>query len=81
MEQEIADDEGHLFRVDRIIIDPDKVTIIEYKTGSDEEGEGKHLFQMRNYLRIVGDFYPGRPVEGIIGYVDLKRTRLVSNKE
>jgi hypothetical protein len=79
-EQEIADAEGHLFRVDRIVVDPDKVTIIEYKTGSDRQGEGKHLAQMRNYLRIAGDLYPDRPVEGIIGYVDSKKTRPVSGK-
>ena len=80
MEQEIADAEGRLFRVDRIVVDPDKVTIIEYKTGSDRQGEGKHLAQMRNYLRIAADLYPDRPVEGIIGYVDAKRTRSVSGK-
>jgi ATP-dependent exoDNAse (exonuclease V) beta subunit len=80
MEQEISDAEGHLFRVDRIVVDPDKVTVIEYKTGGDQEREGKHLAQMRNYLRIAGDLHPGRPVEGIIGYVDLKKTRSVGGK-
>ena len=73
------DSEGRLFRVDRIVVDPDKVVVIEYKTGGDRETEGKHLAQMRNYLRIAGDLYPGRPTEGIIGYVDLKKTRLVSD--
>ena len=34
-------------------MDPDKVSIIEYKTGGDREGEGEHLAQMRNYLRIA----------------------------
>jgi ATP-dependent exoDNAse (exonuclease V) beta subunit len=80
-EREIADSNGRLFRVDRIIIDPDRVFIIEYKTGGERESEGQHLAQMRNYLRIAGDLYPDRSVEGIIGYVDLKKTRYVSGKE
>ncbi len=80
MEQEMADSSGRLFRVDRIVVDPDKVFIIEYKTGGDQESEGRHLAQMRNYLRVTGDLYPGRPAEGIIGYVDLKRTRRVSGE-
>lgn len=79
-EQELADPEGNLFRVDRMVVDIDRVTIIEYKTGSDREGERSHLAQMRNYLRIVRDLYPDRPVEGILGYVDLKKTTRVSGR-
>lgn len=74
-EKEIVDSEGRLFRVDRVVVDPDKVCIIEYKTGSDQEREREHLAQMRNYLRIAGDLYRDRSVEGVIGYVDLGRTR------
>ena len=80
IEQEIVAPDGRLFRVDRIVVDPDKVSIIEYKTGGDREGEGEHLAQMRNYLRIAADVYPGRQTEGIIGYVDLKKTRRVSGQ-
>ena len=79
-EQEMVAPDGRLFRVDRIIMDPDRITIVEYKTGGDRESEGQHLAQMRNYLRIAGDLYPGRQTEGIIGYVDLKKTRLVSGQ-
>jgi len=80
IEQEIVAPDGRLFRVDRIVVDPDKVSIIEYKTGGDREEEGEHLAQMRNYLRIAADVYPGRQTEGIIGYVDLKKTRRVSGQ-
>jgi len=73
-EQEVADSDGRLFRVDRVIVDPDRVSVIEYKTGGDKEGETAHLAQMRNYLRLVRELYPDRPAEGIIGYIDLKKT-------
>ncbi|MGA2108967.1 MAG: UvrD-helicase domain-containing protein [Syntrophorhabdales bacterium] len=78
VEQEMVASDGCLFRVDRIVMDPDKVSVIEYKTGGDREKEGEHLAQMRNYLRIAADVYPGRQIGGIIGYVDLKKVRLVS---
>jgi ATP-dependent helicase/nuclease subunit A len=77
VEQELVDSEGRLFRVDRMVVDTDRVTVVEYKTGGDREGERSHLAQMRNYLRIVRDLYPDRPVEGAIGYVDLKKTKHV----
>ena len=78
VEQEMVASDGRLFRLDRIVMDPDRISIIEYKTGGEREGE--HLAQMRNYLRIAGDLYPGRQTEGIIGYVDLKKTRRVSGE-
>lgn len=76
-EQELADSQGNLFRVDRMVVDDERVTVIEYKTGSDREGERNHLAQMRNYLRIVRDLYPERSIEGVIGYVDLNKTRRI----
>ena len=82
MEQEVADSEGRLFRIDRIVVDPDRVFVIEYKSGSDRANEKSHFLQMRNYLRLVRELYTGRPVEGIIGYVDLKKmTRLTGDEE
>ena len=32
------------------MVDPDRVTVIEYKTGEDGVYEEKHLAQMRTYL-------------------------------
>jgi ATP-dependent exoDNAse (exonuclease V) beta subunit len=75
VEQEIADSEGRLFRVDRLVEDPERITVIEYKTGGDGENEERHLAQMHNYMRIVAEVYGGRAVEGVIGYVDLKAVR------
>lgn len=74
VERELVDREGRLFRVDRIVIDPEMVTVIEYKTGKDRGYSGEHVAQMHNYLSIVCDLFPDRLVEGIIGYVDLTTT-------
>ncbi len=80
-EQELADSQGRLFRVDRVIVDPEVVTVIEYKTGRAEVDEEKHAAQMTNYLGIMGEVYKGRRVEGIIAYVDAKVVRPVTGRE
>jgi hypothetical protein len=63
-------------------VDPDRVFVIEYKSGSERANEKSHFLQMRNYLRLVRELYTERPVEGMIGYVDLKKmTRLTGDEE
>lgn len=70
LEYELADAAGHLFRLDRLVVDPHRVTVIEYKTGGEGDYEEKHRAQMQNYLALVSDIFPDRDVEGLIGYVD-----------
>ena len=69
-EQEYTDGSGRLFRMDRVVIDPDRVTVIDYKTGKDGEAVDKYRVQMRNYMRILSEVYPGTAVSGIIAFVD-----------
>jgi ATP-dependent exoDNAse (exonuclease V) beta subunit len=76
-EQEFSDGEGRLFRMDRVIIDRDKITVIDYKTGGERDSEEKYLVQMKTYMKILKEVYPGKDVEGIIAYVDRKEVRWV----
>jgi ATP-dependent exoDNAse (exonuclease V) beta subunit len=71
-EQEFSDREGNLLRMDRVVMDEDRITVIDYKTGGEKRAEEKHFSQIKNYIRILEDLYPGREVEGMIAYVDLK---------
>ena len=77
-EQEFSDGEGSLFRMDRVIIDNDRITVIDFKTGSDKEAEEKYRVQMKTYLKILRELYDGRNVEGIIAYVDIKAIRRIN---
>jgi ATP-dependent helicase/nuclease subunit A len=70
IEEEFCDAAGRLFRMDRVIVDEDKVTVLDYKTGGDTDDEEQYRAQMGNYVAIVRAFYPDRPVEGVIAYVD-----------
>jgi ATP-dependent exoDNAse (exonuclease V) beta subunit len=60
-----------LFRMDRVIIDPGGITVIDYKTGKDKKALEKHRGQMRNYMRVLGEVYQGKTLSGIISFVDL----------
>jgi len=77
-EQEFSDAEGRLFRMDRVIVDPDKITVIDYKTGREKVAAEKYLLQMKTYIRILKGVYPGRVVQGIIAYADLGEIRRLS---
>jgi ATP-dependent exoDNAse (exonuclease V) beta subunit len=70
-EQEYSDSAGRLFRMDRVIIDPGIITVIDYKTGRNKEALEKYRAQMGNYMRILGEVYPGKSISGIIALVDL----------
>ncbi len=70
-EQEFCDREGRLFRMDRVVIDSDKTTVIDFKTGTDREEE-KYSSQLRTYMKILKEIYPDKIIQGIIAYVDLK---------
>jgi ATP-dependent exoDNAse (exonuclease V) beta subunit len=74
-EQEFSDEKGHLFRMDRVVIDPDRVTILDFKTGGEGRADEKYRAQMRKYMKIAKDIYPGRRVEGRIVYIDLGEIR------
>jgi ATP-dependent exoDNAse (exonuclease V) beta subunit len=71
LEQEFSDREGNLFRMDRVVLDDGRVTVIDYKTGHDRAAQDKHMLQVRSYMRILGGIYRGKRVEGIIAYIDL----------
>ena len=81
-----CDAQGRAFRMDRVVIDPDAVHIIDYKTGADGAGgfgsadngvrarlEESDREQVRAYIRIVRDIFPGRAVRGILAYVDRRK--------
>jgi ATP-dependent exoDNAse (exonuclease V) beta subunit len=59
------------------VIDEDRIFVIDYKTGTDKEAEKEYVSQLRNYIRILKEIYPGTNVEGVIAYVDLREITLL----
>jgi ATP-dependent helicase/nuclease subunit A len=74
-EQELCDADGHLFRMDRIVVDPGRVTVIDFKTGAEEPAP--HEAQVRDYMRVLSEVYPAREVSALLAYVDLAVVRSI----
>jgi hypothetical protein len=55
-EQEFVHPEGRLFRMDRIIVDKDTVTVLDFKTGDDKEG---YTDQVKGYVDILDNYFNG----------------------
>ena len=68
-EQEFLDTAGNLLRMDRIIIDENIITVMDFKTGKESNEEDKR--QINNYMDILRGIYPDKKIEGIITYIDL----------
>jgi ATP-dependent helicase/nuclease subunit A len=74
-EQEFAAADGSLVRMDRVVVDTDSVTVIDYKTGEEKPG---YTEQVLKYMKILRDFYAGRSVKGLLVYIDQKRVHPVT---
>ena len=73
-EQEFVDPNGRLFRMDRIVVDADTVTVLDFKTGEDKDA---YSDQMRGYMKILGNYFPDRIIKGLLAFVDRKKTRVI----
>ncbi len=78
-EQAYADGAGNLFRMDRVVIDTAKVTVMDYKTGFSKAQ--KYKTQLTNYMEILRHVYPNRVVTGMIVYIDLNDFEIVNAPE
>ena len=65
-EQDILTHEGKIFRPDRIVLDKDKTTVIDYKTGMKDK---KYEEQISIYAQLLKEIQ-GNPVEKKIIYID-----------
>ncbi len=73
-EMELVGPEGALYRADRVVIDPDLITVIDFKSGRIKEEKIKeaHRMQLRNYQQILREVYPEKKVQGLLVYLDEK---------
>ncbi len=66
-EFQIADKEGNLYRIDRILIDSDEVTVVEYKTGEPKE---EHKEQVLKYKKLIESTFGQKKIRGLILYIE-----------
>lgn len=70
VEAEFISRDGALFRMDRVLVDKDLVTVVDFKTG--RENAKKYAPQLKNYMAILAEVY-GRPARGLLAYADLNK--------
>ena len=70
-EEEKKDVSAH---IDRLIIERDKIFIIDYKTG-EEKSEYKH--QMQVYKKGIQQIYPGVNVKTLLIYLEKERGKKI----
>jgi ATP-dependent exoDNAse (exonuclease V) beta subunit len=78
-EKEFANAYGHSFKMDRLVVDRDRVTVIDYKTGFEPDPEKQaarekeYHQQLMNYLAILKDIYPDKRPAAWLAYFDRKK--------
>ncbi len=74
-EQEFVANDGALVRMDRVVVDPSVITVIDYKTG---DKKPEYSEQIKKYLNVLRNFYKDRIIRGLLVYIDHQRIHAVS---
>ncbi|MDH6306294.1 ATP-dependent helicase/nuclease subunit A [Parabacteroides sp. PF5-5] len=61
-------------RPDRVMITPEKVTVVDYKFG--EQQDKRHHYQVKNYMKLIREMGYTH-VEGCLWYVELEKIEVV----
>lgn len=69
-ECEFVNEEGKVYRMDRVVVDQSHIILIDFKTGSPLDFYAQ---QMKNYKRMLKRLHPGNPIECFHAYVDSGR--------
>ena len=76
-ERDFCDEHGRVHRMDRLVVDPDRVLVVDWKTGGEEIGTPEQEAQVRAYAGILRQVYPGRAVDALLVHLDRLETRSV----
>lgn len=73
-ELEVIDKDGVIHRIDRLVVDKDSVTVIDYKTGYPQK---EHFSQVKLYMSIVSEIFKNKTIKGYLYYLDLREVKEV----
>ncbi len=82
-EFDVCDGSGNVNRMDRVVVDPDAVLVVDYKTGAEQDPAKRSKFededraQAARYVALMKEIYPGRPAGGVLAYLDQGRFEVV----
>jgi len=67
-EKEIMTQRGEFRRIDRLVVTNSTVEVIDYKASPEEKDA--HVMQVKEYMSLLKDIYPGKKITGAILYLD-----------
>jgi len=82
-EFDFCDASGAVYRMDRVVIDRDSVSVIDFKTGPQTGAPGRAEWeradreQVAAYVRIMREIFPEKSVRGILAYIDKNKWETV----
>ena len=74
-EKEVVNRFGDTKRIDWLIVKDDTAVIVDFKSGSEVEDQGK---QVKEYIDLISAIYPKKKVSGCLLYVDDLKIKEVS---
>ncbi len=74
-ESEFVNEQGASYRMDRVVVDKERIILIDFKTGSTMSF---YAAQMKNYRKLLGKAYPGKTIECYFAYVDSGKVEAAS---
>ena len=74
-ESEFVNEEGASYRMDRVVVDKERIILIDFKTGSTLPF---YTAQMKTYRKLLEKAYPGKTIECYFAYVDSGRIEAAS---
>ncbi|HEX7321129.1 MAG TPA: UvrD-helicase domain-containing protein [bacterium] len=77
-EAEFVGPDGSLCRMDRVVIDRDSVTLIDFKTGDRGEKLGYYEKQLRDYGSLLKAVHAGKSIRLLLAFVDTGRVEEVA---
>lgn len=66
-EYDLVDRRGHTHRVDRLVVLPQQIWLLDYKTGTRRD---EHQQQINRYVKVLQDIFPRHQIKAFLGYVD-----------
>ena len=80
-EHALLDGDGRQYRVDLLVDDGDRLTAVEYKTGTPGDLPAPaHVEQLSRYLRLLNEA-SGLPVRGVLVYLDRRQLIPLDNAD
>jgi ATP-dependent exoDNAse (exonuclease V) beta subunit len=82
-EFDVCDGSGNVNRMDRVVVDPEGVLVVDYKTGAEKDPAKRFQFededraQVSRYVALMKEIYPDRPARGVLAYLDERRFEVV----